>query len=98
MNKGDLKNQIHQYLTKDLGVDVTNTQTSHIVEQFFELIVEGAKNSTSGASFIKFGTFKVVNRAQRKGRNPKSGEEITIPASSTLKFTPSKEVKEKLNK
>ena len=35
---------------------------------------------------VGFGTFEVGERAAREGRNPKSGETITIPASRTPKF------------
>ena len=52
-----------------------------------------------GDSFtmIGFGTFKVVDRSERKGRNPGTGEEITIPAQKTVRFTPAKGVKELMN-
>ena len=36
-------------------------------------------------TFTGFGSFKVVERAARKGRNPRSGEEITIPAGGIRK-------------
>lgn len=41
-----------------------------------------------------FGTFKVAERAARTGRNPRTGEEISIPASKNVKFTPGKILKE----
>ena len=41
-----------------------------------------------------FGTFRVEERAARKGRNPQTGAEIDIPASKTVKFTPAKALKE----
>ena len=41
-----------------------------------------------------FGTFKVVKRKARKGRNPYSGEEIKIKATKAPKFTPGKALKE----
>lgn len=40
------------------------------------------------------GTFKVKERAARKGRNPKTGEEVTIAASKKVAFSASKELKE----
>lgn len=43
-----------------------------------------------------FGTFKVKERAERPGRNPKTLEEITIPASKAAVFTPSKNLKDAL--
>lgn len=44
-----------------------------------------------------FGTFKVEERAARKGRNPSTGQEIDIPASKTVKFTPSSSLKSDIN-
>ena len=43
---------------------------------------------------IGFGTFEVKERAARKGRNPRTGEECLIPASRVVKFTPGKALKE----
>lgn len=37
-----------------------------------------------------FGSFKIVERAERKGRNPKTGEIVTVPAKSVLRFKASK--------
>ena len=41
-----------------------------------------------------FGTFKVVKRKARKGRNPHTGEEIQIKATNVPKFTPGKALKD----
>lgn len=43
---------------------------------------------------VGFGTFEVRNRAERTGRNPQTGEEMTIPASKVPAFKPGKELKE----
>jgi DNA-binding protein HU-beta len=45
-------------------------------------------------TLVGFGTFKVVERKARKGRNPQTGEEIDIKASKAPKFTPGKALKE----
>jgi len=45
-----------------------------------------------------FGTFDVKQRAARKGRNPKTGEEIDIAASKAVGFKPASALKERLNK
>ena len=47
-------------------------------------------------SLVGFGSFKVVERAAREGRNPSTGKKIQIPASKTVKFTPSKVLKERI--
>lgn len=45
-----------------------------------------------------FGVFSVVNRAERPARNPLTNEEIMVPAHRTVKFRPSKEIKEAINR
>lgn len=45
---------------------------------------------------IGFGSFKVVDRKARRGRNPKTGEPLRIKASKTVRFTPGKPFKKKL--
>lgn len=44
-----------------------------------------------------FGTFKVREKGERKGRNPKTGEEIVISASRSIVFTPGKTLKDAAN-
>jgi DNA-binding protein HU-beta len=44
-----------------------------------------------------FGRFRVTNRAERQGRNPITGETITIAASKKLSFAPAKSVRDALN-
>jgi DNA-binding protein HU-beta len=45
-------------------------------------------------TLVGFGTFSVAKRKARKGRNPRTGEEIKIAASKTPKFTPGKMLKQ----
>lgn len=45
-------------------------------------------------TLVGFGTFSVVKRKSRKGRNPRTGDVITIPASKTPKFTAGKALKD----
>ncbi|MFN3480003.1 MAG: HU family DNA-binding protein [Thermodesulfovibrionales bacterium] len=45
-------------------------------------------------TLVGFGTFSVVKRKSRKGRNPRTGATITIPASKTPKFTAGKALKD----
>lgn len=48
-------------------------------------------------SIDRFGVFKVVERAERTGRNPRTGEEITIPAHKSVTFSVSKTLKDAVN-
>ena len=65
---------------------------SLIEETILEALVAGEKIQLSG-----FGTFEVRERAERAGRNPKTGEVVTVPACKYLAFVSAKAVKEKLN-
>ncbi|MCQ2512891.1 MAG: HU family DNA-binding protein [Lachnospiraceae bacterium] len=47
---------------------------------------------------VGFGTFEVSKRAARKGRNPKTGEDMKIKASKAPKFKPGKAFKDLVNK
>lgn len=55
------------------------------------LIAEGK------VKFVGFGAFEVVDVPERQGRNPRTGESITIPVHKTVKFRPGKELREEVN-
>lgn len=63
------------------------------VAAFTEVVIEelqkGEKVAISG-----FGVFETIERKEREGRNPKSGETLTIEASKAPKFRPGKNLKE----
>ena len=48
-------------------------------------------------SFTGFGSFSVTKRAKRKGRNPQTGREMTIPASKVARFRPGKGLRESVS-
>lgn len=60
-------------------------------------IIQGALAKGKEVKISDFGTFKVVRRKARKGRNPQTGEEIRIPAKKKLVFKASKAFTEQLN-
>lgn len=69
-------------------------------EEALEAVLSTIKEALAAGdsvTFTGFGTFKVMDRPERKGRNPRSGEEITIPASKVVKFTPGKILKDAVN-
>jgi|GEM_PF-953403 DNA-binding protein HU-beta len=58
-----------------------------------------AKNvAAGGVRLPDVGGFTVVKRAKRSGRNPRTGQAITIPARKVVKFSPSKALGESVNK
>ena len=48
------------------------------------------KNTKKGVTLVGFGTFKIVKRKTRTGRNPQTGEKIKIKAKNVVKFKPGK--------
>ena len=86
MNKGDLINEISEVLGSK-----KDAQTA--VDAVFAGITK-ALGQGDAVSIAGFGTFKVAERKARKGRNPKTGEEIDIEASKAPKFTAGKALKE----
>ena len=48
-------------------------------------------------ALVGFGTFQVDKRAARKGRNPQTGKQISIPATNVPKFRPGKTLKDAVN-
>ena len=90
MNKADLISRVAE------EANVTKKVASAVVEATF-----GAVTDTLGAgekfTLVGFGTFQVVDRAEREGRNPQTGETITISARKAVKFTAGKNLKEAVN-
>lgn len=60
-------------------------------------VIGDAIASGEQVSFAGFGSFKIVERGERKGRNPRTGEECVIPAAKAVKFVPGKGLKEAVN-
>jgi DNA-binding protein HU-beta len=58
----------------------------------FDLLSTGETVRWSG-----LGSFKVQERRARRGRNPRTGRELKIPAKKAIRFTPARALKEKLN-
>ena len=59
--------------------------------------VQGALKNNDKVSLVGFGSWEVKHREERKGVNPKTGEEITIAARKSVSFKPGKEFKEIVN-
>ena len=89
MNKGDLINEV-------ANVVGTKKEAQEAVDCVLSSIIKAVKTGDT-VSLVGFGTFKVVDRKARKGRNPQTGEEIDIKASKAPKFTPGKAFKEAVN-
>jgi len=59
--------------------------------------IKGALKSGEEVRLSELGVFKIGQRSERKGRNPRTGKEITIPARKFVKFLASKPIRDSLN-
>ncbi|MCW5908726.1 MAG: HU family DNA-binding protein [Chitinophagales bacterium] len=91
MNKGDLIERI----AKD--AKLTKGQAGDALDSFIggvaSTLAKGGK-----VTLVGFGTFSVSKRASRKGRNPRTGKEITIKAKKVAKFKAGAELSKKVNR
>jgi DNA-binding protein HU-beta len=74
---------------------ITKVQAARTIDSFLEHITKSLKRGDR-ASLVGFGTFTVVKRRPRTGRNPQTGERIAIPARRVARFTPGRTLKAEL--
>ena len=86
----DLSNKIYQ----NLGF--SKNYSSTIIDNFFETLTQELLKSNR-IKISSFGTFNVINKKERIGRNPKTRVEAIIVPRKVVRFKPSLIVKEKLN-
>jgi DNA-binding protein HU-beta len=72
--------------------DLSKSDAEEAVVAVFDT-VKGAITEGSNVAIHGFGIFKIKELPARKGRNPKTGETMDIPASCKVTFTPSAEFK-----
>jgi len=89
MNKGELIAKISE------ETNLTQKQIDQVITMFLDeikaLVAKGEKVTLTG-----FGTFSKRDRKGRTGRNPRTGEEIKIPASSVPAFSAGKQFKDEV--
>lgn len=90
MNKTELVNSI----AAKSGLNKKNSEAA--LNAFIASVEEALQNGDK-VVLVGFGTFEVRQRAARKGRNPQTKMEITIPASSAPVFKAGKGLKDKVN-
>jgi len=86
MTKADIVAQIA------LQTGLTKTDVREVVQGFLDSVKYALKKNDP-LEIRGFGTFSVVKRAPRKARNPRTGEEVRIPARKQPVFKPSRELK-----
>lgn len=74
------------------NAEISKAAAEKALNGFISAVTETLKKGGKVA-LVGFGTFEVVKRAARKGRNPRTGQEIKIKASKAPKFKPGKALK-----
>jgi DNA-binding protein HU-beta len=74
----------------------SKTEVEHIIDAALALIADTLANGET-VDLRGFGSFQVSAKKERQGRNPKTGESLTIPAKKVALFKPSKELAQRVN-
>ena len=78
------------------AAELTKKDAERLVEIVFESIID-TLNQGEKIELRGFGSFRVRERGARRGRNPKTGDPVNIPAKRVPYFKPGKELKELIN-
>ncbi len=90
MNKANLAELVHA------KIGGTKVQSEEVVQSIFDAIINTLKKGDE-VSIAGFGIFKTAKRAARAGRNPRTGEALTIKAKISAKFKQSSTLDKFLN-
>lgn len=90
MNKQDLIS-----IVAEAG-DLPKAKASDVLDAVFDAITSSLKKKND-VRLVGFGTFSTSKRKAGTGRNPRTGEEITIPATNTVRFKAGKGLKDAVN-
>ena len=90
MNKQDLIAAVAE------AADLPKAKAGDVVDAVFEAVQKALKKKQE-VRLVGFGTFSTSKRKAGKGRNPRTGEEIKIPASTTVRFKAGKNLKDAVN-
>ncbi|MFW9263371.1 HU family DNA-binding protein [Nostoc sp. CALU 546] len=89
MNKGELVDAVAA------KANVTKKQADEVISAFLSVVTEAVANGDK-VTLVGFGSFERRDRSEREGRNPKTNEPMTIPATKVPAFSAGKQFKEKV--
>ena len=93
MNKTLTKKDIVNYLNETIGLN--KSESKLIVEGFLNEIKE-ALSSGEEVKISGFGNFELIDKEERPGRNPKTGEEVTISARRVVTFRSGRKLRKRV--
>ena len=88
------KNNILKDIKHHQGLPISFSEK--IFDLIFDILIEGLKRDNR-LKIAGFGTFKILNKGSRPGRNPKTGIKYQIKPRKVVVFSPSLQVKNKIN-
>ncbi len=91
MNKQDLVAVVAE------NGEMSKAKAGEVLDAVFEAITKALSKKGGEVRLVGFGTFSTSKRKAGKGRNPRTGEEIKIPASTTVRFKAGKGLKDAVN-
>lgn len=90
MTKAEIVDAVYQQ------IDVSKKEAADLVDSVFEMIRSQLEQGES-VKIPRFGNFTVRSKVPRRGRNPKTGEEIEITARKVLTFKPSQILRDRVD-
>lgn len=90
MNKAELI----EHISKTVGIN--KTQANDALDSFTDGVISALRKGES-VTLVGFGTFSIMQRSARNGRNPQTGETIKIKARKTPKFKAGKNFADKIS-
>jgi DNA-binding protein HU-beta/integration host factor subunit beta len=87
------KKDIVRKIARELGTG--HLETARIVQAVFDNIIEVLERE-GRIELRNFGVFEVRQRAPRKARNPRTNEQVLVPARASISFAPGKEMLERI--
>ena len=88
------RDEISEYIYREFGL--TKIDCNEFVNELINLLIEGLRTEKS-IKIHNFGTFKIKEKKERIGRNPKTKEPFVISARNVINFTPSKNILDFIN-
>ena len=95
VNKNFTRKDLSDQIYKNVGF--SKNLSLKIVDDFFESIILAIIKSNK-IKISSFGTFSILNKKERMGRNPKTGVQAKIFSRKVVKFKPSLSFRKKINK
>lgn len=88
------RKELTERLSNQLGY--SQSSCALIVDSFLENMKQALLNGEE-IKLVRFGTFSIRDKSPRKGRNPRTGETLTIKKRQAVTFRPSKQLRERVN-